>query len=368
MRIFKIPIHYLDYRRIFSVDGTTRTDAPEVNDNDHRTSSNQTTYIAEMHGDTDTTNTESDWFAVIGSDISDYSIEVPTGKGSGDGVSNRVIPSTVTAADGTIHSTTIDGIQYDLFNLNTSSTVVNRGSLRTSGQAVTNTLSGVTDATTLTISLERAQLRNPATAGMVVITGENPAGTTVTQTISYPNHELTQKKITTQAYITVSSVSVAGFRRGFITVTGNNAALNCTEAQVTFTGTPVIYEMMFLKELLYIDPEFDKIDYNAATELNSILQDPNIRGEITRINSLASRSKRSSTYRTLFNANNNVSAREFMRIVTDPDNLNFVFEEDFNRYPDRVYPATWGQTQFGERYFTRRIESGVTIDYVVQEI
>ena len=363
-RFFKIPIHYQGNRQIFSVTGTDRTPAPEVNDNDYRTSSTETTYIVQTHGDTPTTNTKVNWIFIKGSGITGYNVSIPTGMGSGDGITGRTIPDTVTAADGSLHNTTINGIQHDLLNLGALTLVANQAPLRNSSIAIANNLSSVTDPTTISLNLDAAELSNIATPGIVVIQGENPAGTAVSQTISYPNHELTDTKSTVQAYTTITSISAAGFKSGDITITGDNSTLDCTEVQIEFTGNPTIYEIMLLEELLYLHPERSFINYSDNQDDNSI-EKRNIRGSGFRIRSLASRAKWTANYRALFSYYSSVTAEVFIRMATN--NSNFTFAQDSNRYPDRIYPATWGSGNFNQRYYTRRISSGTTIDFTVEE-
>ena len=267
-RFFKVPRHYQTGRQIYSVSGMTRTPAPQVNDNDYRTSSTGTTYAIDLYGETPSVNTMVNWIFVKGSGIDSYTVTVPLGKGTGTGVTDRVIPSTVTVPEGSSISTTVDGIQHDLLDLS---------------------------------SLD-------------------PDGT-----------------------------------------------LNCIEAQITFTGTDVvIYELMFLESVLELDPErsFIQGGYTATLRDNIIVQ-TNIRGVSNSIKSLSSRPKWNLRGRVLFDESQRVRYNEFMSFRRN--NRNFVFSEQYVRYPERVYPATWGSADITQTYYTRRISSGITADFVIQE-
>ena len=118
-RFFKTPIHYQGTRQIFSLDGTTRTAAPEVNDNDYRTYSTELSYIIQTYGTTATTNTTINFIWIKGSGITNYTLSVPTGMGSGAGIAAQVIQPTVTTPERTVVNTTIDNIQHELLDLST---------------------------------------------------------------------------------------------------------------------------------------------------------------------------------------------------------------------------------------------------------
>lgn len=93
-QFFKFPQHRRYGRQVFSVaSGNVRTSAPEINDNDYTTFSTEQTFILETYGDTRTTNTLADHIFIIGENLTNYSVSVPTGMGSGAGVSNATIPA-----------------------------------------------------------------------------------------------------------------------------------------------------------------------------------------------------------------------------------------------------------------------------------
>ena len=94
-RIYSFPINYMYGRSAFSVDSMgNRTGAPEIQDNDPSTSSDASTFIIETHGETRTTNSHIDHIFMISENVDSYTIRVPSGRGSGTGVTNAAVPDT----------------------------------------------------------------------------------------------------------------------------------------------------------------------------------------------------------------------------------------------------------------------------------
>lgn len=264
---YRTPIHYQDSRGIYYVTGARRTLASEVNDNDYRTYSEQSVFVAQTYGESATDNTRIDSIFIKTSGVTQYSVSVPSGMGTGTGFTNRTIPTTVSPPDGVSVSTTIGGFQNDLVDLTTLDT---------------------------------------------------------------------------------------------------DGTLNAREVQIEFTGVNIrIYDIMLLQKITTMDPynffrqaEHDYID-------NSLLKE-NIRGSAFRIPSLASRGKWVSRYTALFNEFSNITYEEFSGLIKN--HQNFVFSPEYLRYPDRVYPATWGSADFRNAFLTRRYRSGVLVSYSIREV
>ena len=363
-RFFKTPIQYLDNRKIFSSDTEPRHVVTEVNDNDYRTYSTGTTYYVQTHGDTSSTGTRVDAIFVKGSGITSYSLSAESGYGGG--VASRVIPATVTTPEGTPVDTTVNGFQNDLLDLSINRvTVVNAQSLTGTTATVANDLTSVDVLRHLTVTLSSATLTADATPGTVEVVGVSADGlTTVRNTLSFASTALTTPQSTEDGYRSVTAVNLAGFSAGTLTIT-NDGALNCTEAQLTFTGTDLrVYEIMLLEAILEMDDERFFTDISPSYLDNSLLR-TNIRGVSSRIRSLASRGKWTVRYRALFNSYSNVTHAAFMEMLQNND--NFVFAQQYRRYPDRVYPATWQLENFGQRYLTRRVSSGIVVEFSVSE-
>lgn len=268
-RFFNTPRHLTDDNslQIFAVDGTTRTAVPAVNDNDYRTSSTETTYVAEVYGATPTTNTTVNWVFVKGSGIDSYTITVPTDKGSGAGVTGRVIPTTVMTPEMTNTPTTVAGIQHDLLDL---------ASLDTDG------------------------------------------------------------------------------------------TLTCQEVQIEFTGTSVrIYELMFMSEALYFDPEASFENIGWLYQNNALEPWTNILGVNRPLSSLASRGKWQVNYSVFFDRDKSALYESFMTFLSTQE--TFVFAPQYPRYPARVYPALWRTNDIGQRYKSRMVSAGIICDVGVLE-
>lgn len=387
-RFFKTPIHYQGGRQIFSVDGSTRTPAPEVNDNDYRTSNDATTYIVETYGATPSTNTTVNWVWVKGSGITNYTVSVPSGKGTGYGVSSRVIPTSVMTPEGSSVLTTVDGIQHDLVDLTPIRVLETHLLSSADPPVISNNLSGVLNPVSLRIRVLGARLTNPSTAGAITVSGTDSNGAVINEPVSFSEAELTANllrlvnKNTTQNFATVTSIVVAGFSSGTFNIGTPSGTLSVQEVQLEFTGTNTeIYEIMLLESVLGLDPDGSFVGIVPSYESNSILQ-TNIRGGISRIRSLSSRGKWSIDYQALFNSSsprnmgvtspNSIDSTkpavlhdEFLRVVSA--NPNFVFAQDFNRYPDRVFPATWGDSDLTQSYISRVISAGTIVDFSVRE-
>ena len=105
-RLLKFPVNYRYGNETFSINASNvRTGAAVISDNDFTTSSTLKSFIFETHGDSATTRTTIDYIFIRCTGVDNYSISIPTGRGTGTGTSNRAIPS----------GQVINNIQYDLF-------------------------------------------------------------------------------------------------------------------------------------------------------------------------------------------------------------------------------------------------------------
>lgn len=235
---FKFPVNYRYGRSTFTVSSQSiRSMISTVSDNDYRTYSSETRYVFETHGDARDENTQVTHIFLKGSGITRYSVSVPTGKGSGVGLTNRVVPA----------SGVVNGIQHDLAML---------------------------------------------------------------------------------------------------------GPLDVTEVELQLTGVDIrLYEVMLLDSLIDIDAVFVEIE-PARTDRGSINRS-NIRGELYTVPGLAGRYKWDTNLTAFFNGGS-PSADDFMRALES--NANFTFSEDFDEYPDRVYPATLAESTIGIEYVGRLFE------------
>lgn len=385
-RFFKTPIHYQGGRQIFALEAMVRTPAPEVNDNDYRTSNDATTYIVETYGADPSKNTTVNWIWVKGSGITNYTVSVPSGEGAGYGVSSRVIPTTVVTPEGSNVSTTVDGIQHDLVDLTPISVVGTHLLSSADPPVISNNLSGVLNPVSLRIRVLGARLTNPSTAGAITVSGTDSNGAVINEPVLFSEAELTTNllrlvsKNTTHNFATVTSIAVAGFSSGTFNIGTPSGTLSAQEVQLTFIGANVqIYEIMLLESVLGLASDRSFVGIDTNYEANSILQ-TNIRGGVSRIRSLASRGKWSISYQALFHsasprstgvtspnsiASNVVTQDEFFRVMRE--NPNFVVAQDFDRFPTRVFPATWGDARIPQSYVSRVISAGAVVDFEVRE-
>jgi len=142
--------------------------------------------------------------------------------------------------------------------------------------------------------------------------------------------------------------------------------LTCTEAELTFSGTDIrIYEIMLLQGILVVTPEdlFNNIEH---IKVSNTLNKTNIRGDNFTIRSLASRGKWSSRYTAFFNLRTQPPIDTMIDFIEN--NKNFVFVPEWNRFPSRVYLATWGTNTFPARYRSRYINGGTMLDFEVLEL
>ena len=364
-RFFKVPIHYEDGRQIYSLENTVRTPAPQVNDNDYTTYSTSTTFIIQTHGINLQDNTIVNFIRVIGSGIGSYNAQAVTGKGTGGGVSGRIIPATVMTPERTSVDTTINGVQYDLLDLRaTPVVVVDNQALTGTTATIANDLTSISTAVIVTVSLTGATLTDPMTAGTVEVVGENPSGTVVRQTLTFSHGALDDSQSTTTQFLEVTAVNLSGFSAGTISITADNGVLFATEVQITFTGANIrIYQIQLLEELLYLDPERFFLNIQSNFNRNS-LEKTNFNDETFRIEGLGTRGKHNTVMSTHLRKTSPVSFNSFMAFAKEYE--NFTFEEQYERYPDLIYLATWSPS-FDINYFNRMLRNGRVVNITIQE-
>ena len=112
--------------------------------------------------------------------------------------------------------------------------------------------------------------------------------------------------------------------------------LNASEVELVITGTsPEIYEVMFLESI--IDLENDYTDVRPQRrDIGSNIRE-NIRGNSFKVGGLSDRYKHSTFFEAIFLPTSPTNGDAFIRALEEND--NFAFAEDFERWPDRVYPA-----------------------------
>ena len=149
-----------------------------------------------------------------------------------------------------------------------------------------------------------------------------------------------------------SNQTVNGFQHDLRSI----GPLSTSEVELIITGTsPQLYELMLLESLLELDVNFTEIRPTRLSRGSTVRQ--NIKGQTFRVGSLADRSKWQTQFEALFLPTSNTNGDDFIRALEDDD--NFAFAEDFERFPDRVYPChLYSEIDIeyiGRRYNQRRI-------------
>ena len=161
--------------------------------------------------------------------------------------------------------------------------------------------------------------------------------------------------------------------------------LGAKSLTLTFTAvtgeTPRIYEVMVLDRLLTINSDggFSRIDYNSI-DLGTV--EPDLRKRLSYIPPInAERDKWhvDLTYTRVSAIDRNLLSRNsvtgYSRRSIDADDLirlirrykRFVFAAEYNRYPDRVFPALWPSAETQIRYISRWKGSGRRVSFSVRE-
>ena len=138
---------------------------------------------------------------------------------------------------------------------------------------------------------------------------------------------------------------------------------------LTFTGSsPKIYEVMILDRLLTLNSDggFSRIEYDNL-DMGSYESD--LRGQRTYVPALGGTRDKWLVNLTL----NSLRAGNSRDTIAD-DLLHFirryksfVFAPEYNRYPDRVFPAGWDDQRSAVRYFARWKGAGRKISFSIRE-
>ena len=138
---------------------------------------------------------------------------------------------------------------------------------------------------------------------------------------------------------------------------------------LTFTGSsPRVYEVMILDRLLTLNSDggFSRIEYDSI-DLGAVEPDlrkrlsyvPSINGERDKwLVNLTLRSPRTATGRDTL-------ADQIVSLIRK--HKNFVFAPEYNRYPERVFPAVWPTPETQIRYLSRWKGGGRRVLFSVRE-
>lgn len=200
----------------------------------------------------------------------------------------------------------------------------------------------------------------------------------VPSTLTFPNHTL-PKNVTNDSRDTVSITDLDGFQNDLHSLWEGTLLPKppkppkpkAKSITLTFTAvsgeTPRIYEIMVLNRLLTLNSNggFSRIEYDSI-DLGTVEPDlrkrlsyvPPIGGERDKwLVNLTLQSPRKGTRETL--SDQLVSfIRRYKR---------FVFAPEYNRYPERVFPALWPNPETQVRYISRWKGGGRRVLFSVRE-
>lgn len=140
---------------------------------------------------------------------------------------------------------------------------------------------------------------------------------------------------------------------------------------LTFTAvtgeTPRIYEVMLLDRLLTLDSDgsFSRIEYDS---LESGSYEPDLRGRRSYVPAIGGERDKwlvNLTLNSLRGTGRDTIADDLLHFIRRYK--SFVFAPEYNRYPDRVFPAGWSSPQTAIRYIGRWKGAGRRASFSVRE-
>jgi len=196
------------------------------------------------------------------------------------------------------------------------------------------------------------------------------AALTDPENITSPQTRTLPENVTNDSGDTVPT-TVDGYRHDLhsLWTDESTAKPKAKSVTLTFTGSsPRIYEIMVLDRLLTLNSDggFSRIEYDSI-DLGAVEPDlrkrlsyvPSINGERDKwLVNLTLRSPRTATGRDTL-------ADQIVSLIRKHN--NFVFEPEYNRYPERVFPALWHNPETQIRYLSRWKGGGRRVQFSVRE-
>ena len=155
------------------------------------------------------------------------------------------------------------------------------------------------------------------------------------------------------------------------TVISETRKLKAKSITLTVTAktgeTPKIYEVMILDRLLTLNSNggFSRIEYDS---LESGSYEPDLRGQRSYVPALGGTRDKwlvNLTLNSLRGTARDTIADELLHFIRG--HKTFVFAPEYNRYPDRVFPAGWGDARTAIRYIGRWKGAGRRASFSVRE-
>ena len=137
--------------------------------------------------------------------------------------------------------------------------------------------------------------------------------------------------------------------------------LMASEVQLTVTGTDTeIYEVLFLQSLFELENGYQGIQLQYVDPGASIQQ--NINGTRFKVGGLSDRFKHETSFVAFFSLDTPNDGSDLIKALQTYD--NFTFAEEFEEWPDRVYPALLsspiGVEYVGRVFHQRRISFSIS--------
>ena len=137
---------------------------------------------------------------------------------------------------------------------------------------------------------------------------------------------------------------------------------------LTFTGTsPRIYEVMVLDRLLTLNSDggFTKIEYDSI-DLGTV--EPDLQKNLSYVPPIGGTRDKWLVNLTLRSPRNGIRDTIADRLIWLIRRYkNFVFAAEYNRYPDRLFPAVWPNPETQIRYLSRWKGAGRRASFSVRE-
>lgn len=172
---------------------------------------------------------------------------------------------------------------------------------------------------------------------------------------------------------TVSITDLDGFQNDLHSLwtdksTDKPKAKAITLTVTAVTGqTPRIYEVMILDRLLTLDSDgsFSRIEYDS---LESGSYESDLRGQRSYVPALGGTRDKwlvNLTLNSLRGTGRDTIADDLLHFIRR--HKSFVFAPEYNRYPDRIFLAGWGDAQTTLRYLARYKGAGRRASFSVRE-
>ena len=188
--------------------------------------------------------------------------------------------------------------------------------------------------------------------------------------ITSPQARTLPASVTNDSGDTVSITDLDGFQNDLhnLWTDEKTAKPKAKSITLTFSGSsPRIYEVMILDRLLTLDSDggFSRIEYD---NLGMGSYEDDLRGQRTYVPALGGTRDKwhvNLTLLSLRGTGRDTIADQLLAFMRK--HKNFVFAPEYHRYPDRVFPAGWGDAQTAIRYLARYKGAGRRVSFSVRE-